>query len=192
MFERLFAVLMLIICSPLLTALFLLVKLDSHGPFMFKQKRSGKRKKTFWIYKIRTMVENADKLKNKYQKLNQSDGPTFKISNDPRCTKIGKFLRKIALDEIPQLINIIKGEMSFVGPRPLPIDEAKKIPKKYEVRFSVLPGMTSLWVIKGANHSSFKKWMEDDLEYVEKKNWRYDIEILLKTGAMVLRMIVGQ
>ena len=137
------------------------------------------------------MVKDAEKLKVKYKKLNESDGPTFKIDNDPRYTKIGKFLSHTALDEIPQLINIIKGEMSFVGPRPLPIGEAKKISKKYEKRFSVLPGMTSLWVVRGTDHSSFAKWMQLDLEYIKRKNWQYDLQILIKTGRMVVKFITN-
>ena len=191
MIERIVALIFLILFLPLLAVLYLLVRLTSKGPFLFKQKRVGKDKQVFTIYKIRTMVKDAENLKSKIQNLNQSDGPTFKIQNDPRCTKIGRFLRQTACDEIPQLINIIRGEMSFVGPRPLPIDEEKKIPSKYDLRFSVLPGMTSLWVVKGANHSSFKKWMEDDLEYVKNKSFFYDLHILIRTAKMVLKMFVN-
>ena len=189
MLERLFALILLFLFFPLLAILYLLVKLTSKGPFLFRQKRMGKNKKIFVIYKIRTMAEGAENLKAKIQNLNQSDGPTFKIYDDPRYTKIGKLLSHTAVDEIPQLINILKGEMAFVGPRPLPVDEAKKIPKEYLRRFSVLPGMTSLWVVRGTNHASFKSWMEDDLEYVGKKSWQYDMQILWKTGQMVLKMV---
>ncbi len=136
------------------------------------------------------MVEKADSLKNKYRYLNQADGPVFKIDNDPRYTRIGKWLSKTGLDELPQLINIIKGEMDFVGPRPLPVDEAKKIPKKYQARFSVLPGITSLWVINGAYHNDFEKWMKDDLEYVKKKNLFFDLYIVFKTIIFVIKLII--
>jgi len=187
--ERLFAFFLLIFLSPLFVILYLLVKLTSKGPFLFKQLRAGKDKKPFWIYKIRTMVENAEKLKENLKHLNQADGPVFKIYNDPRFTKIGRFLAKIGIDELPQLINIIKDEMSFVGPRPFPIDEAKKIPKKYERRFLVKPGIFSSWVAKGAFHNNFKKWMELDLKDVENKSFWYDLKIIIRSLAFVLKLM---
>ncbi len=190
MLECLLALFLLIFLSPLLLLLYILVKLTSKGPFIFKQLRVGKDKKPFWIYKIRTMVENAEDLQSKIYDQNEADGPAFKIYNDPRYTKIGKFLAHTALDELPQLINIIKGEMGFVGPRPFPVDEAKKVPKKYEKRFSVLPGMTSLWIIRGADHSSFDKWMKLDLEYIKKKNFWYDLAIFVKTTLMVAKFLL--
>jgi len=135
MFEKLLALFLLIFFSLVFFILYILIKLTSQGPFFFKQLRVGKNKKPFLIYKIRTMVENAEDLKEKIKHLNQADGPVFKVYDDPRFTKIGRFLAKIGIDELPQLINIVKGQMSFVGPRPFPLDEAKKIPKKYEKRF---------------------------------------------------------
>jgi len=149
----------------------------------------GKDKKPFWIYKIRTMVEDAENLKSKIQNLNEADGPAFKIYDDPRYTKVGRFLAHTGLDELPQLINIIKGEMSFIGPRPLPVEEAKKIPKKYQKRFSVLPGIGSLWVVRGTNHSSFDKWMALDLEYIKNKSFFYDLKILLLTAWLIIRLL---
>lgn len=148
-FYQLLALVLLILLSPLFFILYILVKLTSKGPFIFKQKRMGKDEKIFTIYKIRTMGENADKLKEKYMNLNEYKPPIFKISNDPRYTIIGKYLGKSCLDELPQLLNIVKGEMSFVGPRPLPISEAKSLPKKYQSRFRILPGMVppGLWQI---------------------------------------------
>jgi len=189
-FERLLALFLLIFLSPLLVILYILVKFTSQGPFFFKQLRAGKNKKPFWIYKIRTMVENAEDLKEKIKHLNQADGPVFKVYDDPRFTKIGRFLAKIGIDELPQLINIAKGEMSFVGPRPLPLDEAKKIPKKYERRFSVLPGIFSSWVATGAFHNDFKKWMELDLKDVENKSFWYDLKIILRSLGFVLKLII--
>lgn len=188
LFQRLLALIILFFSLPLLGVLFLAVKLTSKGPFLFKQKRLGKDKKPFFIYKIRTMVEGAEKLKAKLSHLNEADGPVFKIYNDPRYTKIGHFLAHSGLDELPQLFNIIKGEMAFVGPRPLPVEEAEKIPKKYEKRFSVLPGITSLWVIRGASHHCFTRWMEDDLEYLKNKSFWYDLKIAAATGVMILRL----
>lgn len=191
LFYRLLAIFILIFFSPLLFLLFILVKLESPGSFFFKQKRIGKDGRIFTLYKIRTMVPQAEKMKKKYRFLNEADGPVFKIRNDPRYTKLGKILSHTGLDEFPQLINIIKGEMSFVGPRPLPIDEAQKIPQKYKERFSVLPGITSLWVAKGAEHSSFSRWMEMDLEYIRNKSLWYDLKILSKSVLMIIRLLIS-
>lgn len=169
--------------------LFFLIRLTSDGPFIFKQKRAGKGKKPFELYKIRTMVVNAEDLKSKYKKYNQADGPVFKIKDDPRYTSLGKFLSHTGLDEMLQLVNIIKGEMDFVGPRPLPLAEAKKVDKKYERRFSVLPGITSPWIVNGAHNLSFKKWMELDLDYAEKKNIFLDLVIMFKTIVLIIGFI---
>jgi lipopolysaccharide/colanic/teichoic acid biosynthesis glycosyltransferase len=188
--QRLIALIILMILSPLLLTLFVLVKLTSKGLFIFKQRRWGKDKKPFYIYKIRTMVENAEHLRSKIYHLNEADGPVFKIAQDPRYTKFGHFLAHSGLDELLQLINIIKGEMAFIGPRPFPVNEAKKISKKYDRRFSVLPGISSLWVVKGTDHSSFKSWMELDLEYVKKKSFSYDLAIALKTIPMLVNLFL--
>ena len=190
MFEKLLALFLLIFFSPVFFILYILIKLTSQGPFFFKQLRVGKNKKPFLIYKIRTMVENAEDLKEKIKHLNQADGPVFKVYDDPRFTKIGRFLAKIGIDELPQLINIVKGQMSFVGPRPFPLDEAKKIPKKYEKRFFVLPGIFSSWVAYGAFHNDFKKWMELDLKDVENKSFWYDLKIVIRSVGFVLKLIV--
>jgi lipopolysaccharide/colanic/teichoic acid biosynthesis glycosyltransferase len=190
--ERLFALLLLILLFPLLVILYIVVKLTSKGHFIFKQRRCGKNKKSFWIYKIRTMVENAENQRSKIKDQNEAEWPAFKIYNDPRYTKFGKFLAHTAIDEIPQLWNIVRGEMAFVGPRPLPVEEAKKVPKKYEARFSVLPGMTSLWIVRGADHQSFKRWMALDLEYVKNKSFFYDLKILLLTLELIIKLIVNK
>ena len=187
--ERLIALIFLILFSPLLLVLYFIVKLTSKGSFIFKQKRWGKDKKPFFIYKIRTMVDGAEDLSSRIYHLNEADGPVFKIHDDPRYTKFGRFLAHSGLDELPQLINIIKGEMAFIGPRPLPVEEAIIVPKKYERRFSILPGLSSLWVIKGTDHSSFKKWMEFDLEYVKNRNVWYDFAIAIKTICMLITLI---
>ena len=136
------------------------------------------------------MVEEAEVLKDKYRHLNEADGPVFKIRHDPRYTKIGKFLAHTGLDEIPQLINIVKGEISFVGPRPLPVEEGLKVPKIYEKRFSILPGITSAWIVKGAHKLTFDQWMRLDLEYVKNKSFWYDIKILTSTAILILKLII--
>jgi len=131
------------------------------------------------------MVQNAESLKSKVQSQNEADGPVFKIKNDPRYTRVGYFLSRIAIDELPQLMNIIEGTMAFVGPRPLPLAEAQKVPKQYDTRFSVLPGMTSEWVVQGAHALTFKKWMELDCVYVKEKSVVRDGSILLRTVVVV-------
>lgn len=187
--SRILATIIIVLFLPFLLILFILIKVTSRGAFIFKQKRVGKDDKPFWIYKIRTMVEDAESLKSKIQNLNEADGPVFKIYNDPRYIKIGRFLAHTGLDELPQLINIIKGEMDFVGPRPLPIDEAKLIPQKYQKRTNILPGITSPWVLQGAHKLSFKEWMESDLAYMKNKSICYDSVVLGKSFLLVLTFI---
>ncbi len=185
--EKTLASFLFLITLPIYPIFFLIIKLTSKGPFIFSQQRMGKDKKTFTIYKFRTMRINAENEKDSLAPFNQSDGPTFKIYNDPRFTPIGKLLAHTALDEIPQLFNILKGDMAFVGPRPLPITEAQQIDVKYQKRFSVLPGLTSTWVISGAHKLSFNQWMKLDIEYVNKKNIWYDVKIILLTGVFIIK-----
>lgn len=187
--QRIIATVFLILTLPLYPFLFLAIKLSSPGPFIFKQKRLGKNKIPFNIYKFRTMVLNADELKKRYQHLNEIADPLFKMANDPRYTWIGKIMTKIDIDELPQLINIIKGEMSFVGPRPFPIDEALKIPSKYDKRYKVKPGITGLWVVQGFRKLTLEEWMKLDLEYVKKGNPRYDISILVHTLILLVKSL---
>ncbi len=177
----------LLLLSPILLVIAVLIKFDSHGPVIFKQKRAGKGGQPFTFYKFRTMVVDAEQLKAKYSTLNQADGPVFKIRNDPRYTQIGKFLSHTGLDELPQLLNILKGEMSLVGPRPLPVEEEDKIAARYQiVRRSVKPGLVSSWILKGAHHLSFNRWMDLDLEDVKKRSLLYDSIILLQTISLVV------
>jgi lipopolysaccharide/colanic/teichoic acid biosynthesis glycosyltransferase len=177
----------LIVAAPLLGILYIAVKMDSAGPFIFPQKRTGCRRKPFTIFKIRSMYVGAEAQQKKLSRLNEADGPVFKISNDPRFTRVGKWLSRSGLDELPQLWNILRGEMSFVGPRPLPISEAKCVPKAYAARFSVLPGITSPWVINGNHNLSFPTWMELDLAYIKEQSLLKDIFIMSQTVFMVIR-----
>ena len=163
--QRFIALALFMVSIPFLLIVWLAIKLDDGGTLFFKQKRAGKGKKTFLMYKFRTMVEGAEELKKKYFNLNEASGPVFKIKEDPRFTKVGRILAHTGIDELPQLINVVKGEMVLVGPRPLPVDEANKVPKKYKKRFLVLPGATSLWLVKGAHKLAFDEWMRLDLEY---------------------------
>jgi len=190
MVNRFIAFVLLLILTPFLGICFVVVKLTSKGPFLFKQLRMGKNRKPFFLYKIRTMIHNAEELKSAYQKLNEADGPVFKIYNDPRYTDFGRWLSHTGLDELPQLINIIKREMNFVGPRPLPIDEAKKIPQKYANRFSVLPGITSSWVVKGSHKLTFDEWMKEDVKDIGNKGFLYNLKIVLKTIYLIIALLL--
>ena len=157
-------------------------KTDFTGPIVFKQARVGLRGRQFNLYKFRTMIVNAEKLKKDLEAENEVDGPVFKIKDDPRVTKIGKFLRKTGLDELPQLFNILKGEMSLIGPRPpLPTETIQY--KRWQLRrLSVKPGLSCFWQIKpDRNNIKFEKWMELDLAYIDNWSLRLDFIILLKT-----------
>jgi exopolysaccharide biosynthesis polyprenyl glycosylphosphotransferase len=173
---------LIIILSPILLGISLMIKLTSSGPIIFKQTRAGLRGRQFSLYKFRTMIIDAEKLKKKLEAENEADGPVFKIKDDPRVTSIGKFLRKSGLDELPQLFNILKGEMSLIGPRP-PLPEETKSYKRWQLRrLSVKPGLSCFWQIKPDRNSiKFEKWMEMDLAYIDNWSLRLDFIILLKT-----------
>jgi len=188
--QKVLALLLLVLLLPFFGVLGIVLKIQNGGPLIFKQKRMGKNRKPFTIYKIRTMVVGAEKLKKKYLHLNEADGPTFKIYKDPRFTRIGKILARMAIDEFPQLINVIKGEMALIGPRPLPWNEAQKVPSKYKERFSVLPGITSSWIVNGKHNMSFVKWMELDLDYAKNKTFIGDLYIVLQTVLLMTKWAV--
>ena len=186
-----FSMLGLIFLWPIFLVIATLIKLDSPGTVFFKQKRVGKRGKVFTFYKFRSMIKNAEKLKKKYLHLNEADGPVFKIGNDPRHTRIGRFLSRTGLDELPQLFNILKGEMSLVGPRPLPVSEEKLIPKKWQKkRRQGKPGVSCSWLLKGAHSLTFKKWMELDLKDINKSCFAYDLKIFFKTIFLGLGLVI--
>jgi lipopolysaccharide/colanic/teichoic acid biosynthesis glycosyltransferase len=186
--DIIFSLLAFLLLWPFLLLVALLIKIDSSGPIFFKQKRTGKKGVCFTMYKFRTMVDNAEKLKEKYRRLNEADGPVFKINNDPRFTKIGKTLSHTGFDEFPQFFNVLKGEISLVGPRPLPIKEEAGIELQYQKkRRLVKPGIISSWLIKGAHKLSFKEWMDSDLEDIQKMGFTYDMRIILKTFLLVLK-----
>lgn len=190
--QRIIALVFFVFSLPIFAMIWIVIKLDDGGDVLFRQKRCGKDKKTFLMYKLRTMIKGAEKLQRKYNYLNEANGPVFKIRDDPRYTRVGKFLAHTGLDELPQLINIIKGEMVFVGPRPLPVNEAREVPEKYIRRFSVLPGATSLWVVKGSHRLTFDEWMRLDMEYVKKKSLILDIRVLVLTGLIILKGFILQ
>lgn len=171
-----------IVLSPALILLAILIKLSSPGPVIFKQARVGLRGRQFELYKFRTMIANADEMRKELEELNEADGPAFKIADDPRVTRIGKLLRKTGLDELPQLFNILKGEMSLIGPRP-PLPEETTQYERWQLRrLSVKPGLSCFWQVKPDRNSiKFEKWMELDLAYIDNWSLRLDLVILLKT-----------
>jgi exopolysaccharide biosynthesis polyprenyl glycosylphosphotransferase len=175
------------ILSPIMLVIALLIKLTSKGPIIFKQERVGLRGRKFYIYKFRTMVQNAEELKTRLLALNESDGPTFKIKNDPRITFVGRILRKTGLDELPQLFNVLKGEMSLIGPRPPLPAEVKKYERWQLRRLSVKPGITCTWqIIPNRNEVVFEKWMKLDIQYIDNWSIKKDFQLLLKTIKSVL------
>jgi exopolysaccharide biosynthesis polyprenyl glycosylphosphotransferase len=183
------AAFLLIVLAPVFLIIAAAVKFTMPGPVFFRQQRSGMSGVPFMLYKFRTMVTNAEQFKHELEAMNEMTGPVFKVTNDPRVTPMGKFLRKYSLDELPQLFNILRGEMSLVGPRPLPVDEVKRFENlAHRRRLSVKPGLTCLWQISGRNKiSDFKEWVRLDLEYIDNWSLWLDLKILLLTLPAVLR-----
>jgi len=186
-FDLFFSGMGVILLFPIFLFLSLIIMIFSGSPVFFVQKRTGLNGKSFNIFKFRTMKNGAQRNQYKYKKLNEADGPVFKIHNDPRFTKIGKILSRTGLDELPQLFNVIKGEMSFVGPRPLPIYESRKLNRIQKTREMIKPGITSPWVVKGSHSLSFKEWMNLDTEYLKKASLKQDIKIIISTLSILYR-----
>ena len=171
----------LIILSPILIIVGVLIKLESKGPIIFAQKRVGLNGKEFKMYKFRSMVANAEEIKEKLKEKNEMSGPMFKIKDDPRITKIGKFIRKTSIDELPQLINVLKGDMSLVGPRPSLPNEVKEFEPWMLKRLDVKPGLTCYWQVMGRNNIDFENWMKLDIKYVNERSFWLDIKLIFKT-----------
>jgi exopolysaccharide biosynthesis polyprenyl glycosylphosphotransferase len=176
----------LVLLAPLLAFLAIAIKLDSPGPALYPGVRVGKKGRRFVCHKFRTMVSNADELKQTLRHLNERQGPFFKITDDPRLTRVGKFLRKYSLDEVPQLLNVLKGEMSLVGPRPHPTDDFEQYTLEHLRRLDVTPGISGLWQITARHDPSFERNLALDLEYIQTWNLWLDLKILLKTIPSVL------
>ena len=178
---------LLVLLSPLLAIVALAIKLDSMGPVFFVQKRVGFNKRRFRMIKFRTMCVDAEARMAELEHLNEKTGPIFKITNDPRTTRVGKWLRKASIDELPQLINVLLGDMSIVGPRPLSVRDAMRMEVAWQKRrFSVKPGLTCLWQVSGRSNLSFEQWMELDLEYIDRWSLGLDGLILLRTIPAIL------
>lgn len=184
-----FSTVSLIITSPFILLISLIIKISGKGGVFFTQRRMGKDGKIFKIIKFRTMVPNASRLQSRLRDLNESDGPVFKIANDPRFTKFGKLLSKTGLDELPQMINVLNGEMSIVGPRPLPVNEANRLSKRDKIREVVKPGITSSWVINGSHKLTFKKWMSLDKKYIKEASLTNDLSVIRDTFVVVMHYV---
>ena len=180
-FDKIISLTLIPVLLPIMLLISVIVKLDSKGPIIFKQERAGLNGRKFIIYKFRSMFEDAPSKRYELEELNEIPGPVFKIKDDPRITGIGRFIRRTSLDELPQFLNVLKGDMSLIGPRPLFIYESDKICGFARRRFSMKPGITGLWQISGRSEINFEKWMELDLNYIDNYSFYLDLKILLKT-----------
>lgn len=184
--DLVFSTVGLIVLFPLFLIVGFLIKFDSPGPIFFKQIRVGKNCSTFKIYKFRTMCFDAEEKLKSLKDKNEMSGKQFKIKNDPRITNIGTFLRKTSIDELPQLVNVLKGEMSLIGPRPALLEEVKEYSEYEKKRLSVLPGCSGLWQVSGRNNLTFDQMVELDLIYINNINFSNDLKIILKTLKVML------
>lgn len=180
------ALVLLCLLGPLMAAVALSIWLDGSGPLLYVSERVGRRGRRFACYKFRTMVLNADLLQNELRPLNERDTVLFKIASDPRITRVGRFLRKYSLDELPQLVNVIRGEMSLIGPRPPLRSEVAKYRPEHLVRLAVLPGITGLWQVECRNSPHFTDYINLDLAYIEHWSLWLDLKILWRTIGVVL------
>jgi exopolysaccharide biosynthesis polyprenyl glycosylphosphotransferase len=185
-FDVLLSITALIVLFPLMLLTAICIKAEDGGPVFYNQLRAGKNGKAFRFYKFRSMYVNADQKLGELKHRNESDGPTFKISNDPRITRVGRFIRKASIDELPQLFNIIHGEMSIVGPRPPLLNEVAQYTPEQLHRLDVQPGLTCYWQCSGRSNLSFDKWMELDMKYIRECSLWTDFKIILLTIPAVL------
>lgn len=187
-FDLVVSLLALLILSPFLLIIYILIFIDDpHGSPIFRQKRIGRHGKLFTMYKFRTMVCNAEELKKQLETQNEMDGPVFKIKDDPRITRMGHFLRTTSIDEILQLVNVVKGDMSLVGPRPPLPDEVAKYDDYQKLRLVVTPGLTCIWqTASDRNDIPFDEWVEMDIDYIEHRTMLMDLKVLFKTALVVI------
>jgi exopolysaccharide biosynthesis polyprenyl glycosylphosphotransferase len=183
-----FSVILLVLLAPVFVVVAVLIQLYTPGPVLFRQERIGLNKRRFLIFKFRTMVRNAEKMMAELESHNEVSGPVFKIKKDPRITPIGRVLRRTSIDELPQLFNVLKGDMSLVGPRPLPVRDYEGFSEDWQRRrFSVRPGITCLWQVSGRSALPFEQWMKLDLQYMDEWSLWLDIKILAQTVSAVLK-----
>lgn len=176
----------LLFAAPLLLACIAVIKATSRGPAFFVQIRVGRGGKLFRMYKLRTMVQDAQRQQKNLMALNEQEGPAFKIKNDPRVTRFGRFLRKFSIDEIPQFLNVLKGEMSLVGPRPPLPREVKSYQRWHLQRLTVKPGLTGLWQVSGRNRLNFDEWVRLDIRYIKQRSLIFDLKLMIRTIKVVL------
>ena len=176
----------LVVLSPQMALIALAIRLTSPGPVLFTQMRGGRGGVPFKVYKFRTMVVDAESRKQDILHLNERNGPAFKMKNDPRVTTIGRFLRMTSMDELPQFYNVLIGDMSIVGPRPLPVEECRAADQWHRRRLEVKPGLTCIWQVNGRDRSCFDHWVRQDIEYIEKHSLWLDLKLILQTIPAVL------
>lgn len=184
--------LLAILALPIIILIGIIVVLTCGFPILYFQKRIGKDNASFTIIKFRTMSIDADRSKMSVRKYNEAGGPVFKIYHDPRFTAIGKFLSHTGLDELPQLFNILKGDMAIIGPRPLPVDEVRKLKPWQNKRHTVKPGIISPWIFEGYHTKSFDDWMKSDIEYAKNKSILYDIRLLVQAMGLFTSLIIRE
>jgi len=186
-FDILFSLVVMTLASPIMILTAIIIRLTSPGPIIFKQVRVGQGGRHFWCYKFRSMCVDAEAKKQLLMHLNEASGPVFKIKRDPRITPIGGIIRKLSIDELPQLFNVLKGDMSIVGPRPPIPSEVAKYTAYQRGRLAVRPGLTCLWQVSGRSNVSFERWVELDLAYIETMSFKNDVKIVLQTIPAVMR-----
>jgi exopolysaccharide biosynthesis polyprenyl glycosylphosphotransferase len=180
----------LVVFTPVFVVCALAIKLSGPGPVLFSQPRYGRNRRLFLMHKFRTMVQDAEQLQPDLESQNEARGPVFKIRSDPRVTAVGRVLRKLSIDELPQLFNVLRGDMSLVGPRPLPVRDVSRFNETWLMRrFSVKPGLTCLWQVNGRSNVDFDHWVRLDLDYIDNWSLALDMRILFKTVPVVLRGI---
>lgn len=184
--------LLLFVAMPIMVIIALVIGMSSGLPAFYRQRRIGKNGKQFTMYKFRTMVKGAEAMQKKYARKNEADGPVFKISDDPRFTRLGKFLSHTGLDELPQLFNVIRGEMALFGPRPLPVSEAKHLKPWMQRRHDIKPGIISPWIFEGYHSRPFDEWMRSDIAYAKKKSLWYDLGLSGKAAGFVGKLLVRE
>lgn len=192
LFDIVLGLILLTLALPVMAVLSLFISVSSGRPVIFKQRRTGLNKEPFTIYKFRTMQQGAALQRKKYNHLNQAPSPMFKIFNDPRFVGPGRLMSASGLDELPQLINIIKGEMSFIGPRPLPINEAKQLAKNWDFRFNVKPGLISFWTLSPKRHKSLTKWRQLEIKTLARGGWRFEMSLIIKIIPNLIKGLFGR
>ena len=188
----LFVLMLTLIVAPVILLISLVLCIVQGFPVLFCQKRIGLGGKPFTMYKFRTMRVGAEFEQGKLRKYNEADGPVFKIRNDPRFTKVGKFLAHTGLDELPQLYNVLVGDMALIGPRPLPVEEAAKLTRVQKKRHDIKPGIISPWVLDGYHRQTFDAWMKSDIAYGKKKSFLYDLTLAIRTIGFLTSLFIRE